>query len=102
MKRIRIAVHLTLVLSVAMAVVAFFVPTDAKANCFYPTKFITNYYGYHWGPGDDRCYWPNISPVPPKGLVGQEIRECDGSLTSWGIVCDDATSTTEWCEPICD
>lgn len=109
--RFRIAVDVTLVLAVVMSTVFFFVPTEAKAACYYPKRVVIKYYGYIYdsGNGGDtpHCTAPVVGPplpgVYPRTLVGEKITECDGTVTQWGIVCSDSTTTLTQCpDPICD
>ncbi len=100
MIRTRNVVHAVLVLAVALSIAAFFIPTEAKANCFAEYEIHISYKGYQWDTNDFRCYWPSIGPVPPKVVVGQEHWECDGSYSSWGIVCEDYSQVVKRC-PLC-
>lgn len=103
MTRTRIAIHLSLVLAVAISAIAFFVPTDAKAACFYPKRITMTYYGYIQD-GNAQCDHPIVSPMGgwPVVVVGERITECDGTVTQWGITCGNWQRSVELCEPICD
>ena len=109
MNRIRFAVHAVLVLAVAFSAIAFFIPTEAKAGCFYPRRVIEHHWGYvvDYGSGPEAsCFYGPIGPCcpAPNQIVGEVITECDGTVSSWGLLCPDNTKTytREWCEPICD
>jgi hypothetical protein len=94
----------TLVLVVVASVVIFFVPTDAKASCFYPKRTHTKYYGWEWDYAW-RCDAPIIGPAMPATLIGERTVECDGTVTQWGQACvggTNQTMTISNCTPICD
>ncbi|MEA2463977.1 MAG: hypothetical protein QOJ98_1724 [Acidobacteriota bacterium] len=109
--RVRVAVDVSLVLAVAMSAIIFFIPTEAKASCYYPRRVVIKYFGYMYDSGDGgdtpHCNAPVVGPplpgVYPRTQVGERVTECDGSVTQWGIVCSgDAEFSSTVCEPICD
>lgn len=71
---------------------------DAHANCFYPHSYYTE-------------YWVLISChaegcVPERSVVGWEYRDCEGNYSSSGTTtCGGlvrCTTTTYYCDPICE
>ena len=109
--RFRVAVDVTLIVAVTVSAVFFFLPTEAKAACYYPKRVVIKYYGYIYDSGDGgdtpHCNAPVVGPplpgVYPRVQVGEKVTECDGSVTQWGIVCTgDSTISLTPCEPICD
>lgn len=108
-QKFRIAVDLTVVLVAAVSLVAMFVPVVADASCYYPRRVVTKYYGYVYDSGDGgetpHCNAPVITPLPgayPRTQVGERVTECDGTVTQWGIVCDDSETTMTVCERVCE
>jgi hypothetical protein len=102
MKPIRQTVHLTLVLVVAMAMgsmVTFPGEAHACVNEFAVTHSQWGWVGM--GPnGSDLCT-VICGPCPgPNGIIGQVTYECDGTVTSWGMTCEDqnVTVTSRRCE----
>ena len=62
-------------------------------------KRTTTYWGYNYSDGSSSCYVV-IGPQPPLEVVGERIRECDGTTWSWGLTsCPDFTVETEDCPP---
>ena len=62
-------------------------------------KRTTTYWGYYYSDGSSSCL-VIIGPPPPPEVVGERIRECDGSISSWGLTsCPDYTVETEECTP---
>lgn len=103
--RVRTAIHLTLVLAVALSAAAFFIPTEAKAGCFYPKRTVVKYYGWYTNNGQDViCEMCCIGPYIPPTVVGEHITECDGTTWSWGFTHCSITETTRTIcpDPICD
>ena len=101
MRKLRVALDITLVLAVLMTVVISFIPSEARAACWYPERMGWTYTGYIVN-GVAQCNMPIVSPPMPSSTVGEHIQECDGSTTQWGIVCANATYTREFCAPICE
>ena len=71
---------------------------EARANCFYPTSYYTQYYRLITCHGEG-C-------VPQREIVGEAELSCDGTYTSWGsTTCGGLTrcETTYYeCTPICE
>ena len=44
---------------------------------------ITSYWGYYLSGGGTACYVLVGPPIPPE-IIGQKIRECDGTTWTWG------------------
>lgn len=109
MTPIRQAVKVSFLVAIVIAsIVVFFVPTDAKATCYTPIKIHTKYYGWEWN-GAWQCDPAIIGPPIPSTLIGERIKECDGSVTTWGIQCTPSyasstnqTVTTTQCARICE
>jgi len=60
-------------------------------------RYIKSFLGYTYSDGSTSC-WVVIGPQPPMEVVGQVIRECDGTWTSWGRTnCDDYEIDQEEC-----
>ena len=68
-----------------------------------PRATTVEYYGYMYdGCGDFATCYPIILGAPPYAyyaLVGEEIEDCDGNYTSWGLTdCPDTAFTHTQCE----
>ena len=67
-----------------------------------PHSTTITYYGWIVdADGFAGCNYLLISPEPPQhyGVVGQEIDDCDGNYTSWGLTyCDNYTVTHTQCD----
>jgi len=62
-------------------------------------KRTTTYWGFNYSDGSSSCYVV-IGPQPPFHVVGERVRECDGTTWSWGLTsCPDYTVETEDCTP---
>ena len=76
----------------------FFVASNAWA--VVGVRRVTTYWGYYLSNGGTVCSVLLGPPLPPE-IIGQRIRECDGTTWSWGNTsCTDYAPTTEY-EP-CD
>jgi hypothetical protein len=100
-KKLQTSLQVSLVVAVGVTIGAMFVfPREASA-CVLEDRVVISYWGW------DNNGHPSCShicgPCPPSdSIVGQEIYECDGSVTTWGITdCTlDVRTTISPC-PIC-
>jgi len=91
-------------LGVVLAISSSDIPRRAEASCFYPQRVTTTYYGWYDINGNVICENPFGPSIPPE-VVGETIRECDGTTSSWGNTsCSFIGPETvrEDCDPICD
>ena len=66
-----------------------------------PRATTITYYGWIFPDGFTSCTCcvsPLPDPPPYYGVVGQEIDDCDGNYTSWGLTCDNYSVTHTQCE----
>ena len=95
MNRLKVAVNLSFVLAVAVSLVAFFIPTEAKA--FYQREVLETW-GYVVN-GQPQCNNPGGGT---KVVVGAEIwDECSQTGCGWGISCAQWTQRFEACKVGC-
>jgi hypothetical protein len=69
-------------------------PDPLNASSCLEYRTIINYWGFEGGSGNDSCpvlCGPCSCEVMTNKLVGQVIYECDGSITEWGLNCDEST-----------
>jgi hypothetical protein len=81
--------------AIALAFLAMSISFTASATPHQ--RYIKSILGYNYSDGTSSCFVV-IGPQPPLEVVGQVIRECDGTWTSWGRTnCDDYELTQEEC-----
>lgn len=86
---------------VLISTAAFLVPSPATAGCYTPQRTVVKYWGWEYDYGY-HCEPAIIGPAMPAEVVGERITECDGTVTQWGITCNNPTITRQNCETICD
>jgi hypothetical protein len=80
----------------------FAFPREAKACPNQSHRVVISYWGWTAVGGGDSCSHVCGPCGPSTHIVGQEIYECDGSYTSWGITnCTFDVRTTYQSCPIC-
>ncbi|MBV8520444.1 MAG: hypothetical protein JO197_23835 [Acidobacteria bacterium] len=91
-----------LALAILVALVA---PPSAEAACYYPRRHVREHIGFYDINGNPNCP-VIISPQPTyTDVIGEEIWDCDGSYSYWGIISCAWTITNDYweqCDPICD
>lgn len=71
-----------------------FAAIDASA---VDARKITSYWGYYVGGNGDTACNVIVGPSIPPEVIGQKIRECDGTTWSWGnTTCTYYTPTVEY------
>ena len=92
---------LLIALVAAVVISSTLMAPAAQANCFFPTRYVKTYWGgTHFG--QPICPQLVGPPIPWDDLVGQEIWDCDGTYSSWGLTCSwGYEETIEICPPVC-
>lgn len=86
MKRMKSAASGTMVLSLFFSLVGLFVFTQpAKATSCEQHRIIERHYGWNDANGNPVCASMCWACSVFEVVVGEEITECDGTVTSWGL-----------------
>jgi hypothetical protein len=107
MNRFRTTFGFTLVLSTVLSIGSIFLfAVRSEAICLYRTRQVEQFYGYVDRSGQTYSQLePSFIPKVPPQLMGERIRECDGSVTTWGHIDVPELNkviTREPCDQVCE